>query len=127
MTVKLNKKRENKPALAPKQKASRVRSLDPGEVRVLFAGGFVFFVLIAFFAFTMRCHARANELTLIINQRKATLASLQNDYTGLVVKRDHLLSEEAIEAYATQNLGMQRRSNHQVKWFEVSWDDDFDK
>lgn len=126
MTVKLNRKRETKPALAPKRPKSKVRSLNDGEIRMLFAAGFAFFVFITFFAFTMRCHANDNELTLIIESKKQMLASLEHDYSVLVVKRDNLLSEAAVEAYASQNLGMQKRDNHQMKWFEVSWGDDFD-
>ncbi len=127
MTVKLNTKRAKKPSHAPKQLKNRVRTLDAGEVRVLFAGGFVFCIIIAFFAFTMCCHARDNELTLLINQKKDELASLQNDYQGLMVERDNFLADDAIEDYAIHNLGMQKRESRQVKWFEVSWNDDFDE
>ena len=126
MTVRLNKKREELPVIARKPRKSRVRSLDDGEVRMIFAGGFAFFVLISLFVIIMRMHALDNELTLLIDQKKAELTALQNDYTGLQVKRDHILNDTTVYTYATNNLGMQKRSNHKVKWFEVSWDDDFD-
>ena len=126
MTVKLNRKKESKPVLPRKPRVQRGRSLDPGEVRLLFAGGFAFCVLIAFFFFTMKCNAKENELTHLIEVREKTLASLQNDYSGLMLTREHILTDDAIEDYAKNNLGMQRRDNHQMKWFEVSWGDDFD-
>ena len=126
MTVKLNRKKESKPVLPHKPRKQKGRSLDAGEVRLLFAGGFAFCVLIAFFAFTMKCNAKDNELTNLINEREKTLSALQSDYSGLIYRRDRVLSDEAIEEYAKQNLGMQRRDNYQTKWFEVSWGDDFE-
>jgi len=126
MTVKLNRKKESKPVLPRKPLKQKGRSLDAGEVRLLFAGGFAFCVLIAFFAFTMRCNAVENELTNQINEREKYLASLKSDYSNLKVKHDIVFSEEAIEAYAKQNLGMQKRDGHQMKWFTVKWGDDFD-
>ena len=39
---------------------------------------------------------------------------------------DQIFVDEAIEEYATKNLGMQRKDGHQTKWFEVGWDDEFD-
>ena len=126
MTVKLNKKRESRPVLAPKTLVRPLRSFDAGQVRLLFAAGFVFFVLISFFAFTIGCQVRDHELTHKINERKKILANLQDDYTGLDVKRQRVWSDSALQEYAEQNLGMQKRDNHQVIWFEVDWDNDFD-
>jgi len=74
----------------------------------------------------MKCNAKDNELTNLINEREKTLSALQSDYSGLIYRRDKVLSDDAIEEYAKQNLGMQRRDNYQTKWFEVSWGDDFD-
>ena len=44
-----------------------------------------------------------------------------------MVERDNFLADDAIEDYAIHNLGMQKRESRQVKWFEVSWNDDFDE
>ena len=126
ITVKLNRTKESKPVLPRKPFRQRGRSLDAGEVRLLFAGCFAFCVFIAFFAFTMKCNAKKNELTNLIREREEALASLQSDYSGLVVDRDRIFSEKRVEAYAKQNLGMQKRENHQMKWFEMSWGDDFE-
>ena len=126
MTVKLNKKRESKPMLAPRTLVRPFRSFDAEQVRLLFAAGFAFFVLIIFFAFTIGCQVRDNELTNQINERKQILADLRSDNSNLVVKQDQTWSDETIAAYAEQNLGMQKRDNHQVNWFVVNWDNDFE-
>ncbi len=125
MTVKLNRKSESKPALAAKPLTAKVRSLDPGAVRLIFTAGFAFCVLIAYFAFIIGCQVRDNELNHLIKERRSTLSSLKADYSGLMVKQDGVKSNFSIEVYAEQNLGMQKRDNHQLYWFEVSWDDDF--
>ena len=126
MTLKLNRRKKSKPVLPHKPVVKKGRSLDAGEVRLRFAGGFAFCVLIAFFSFILRCNASNNELRNTLNEKKQILANLQSDYSGLVVKRDQIFVDEAIEEYATKNLGMQRKDGHQTKWFEVSWDDEFD-
>ena len=82
--------------------------------------------MIAFFAFTMRCNATNNELANILKEKESKLAVLKSDYSSLVVIRDNDLSDEEIEEYAEKNLGMQKKDSHQMKWFEVSWGDDFD-
>ncbi len=126
MTVKLNRKKERKQVLARKPAMKKGRTLGDGEIRLLFAGGFAFCVMIAFFAFTMRCNATNNELANILKEKESKLAVLKSDYSSLVVIRDNDLSDEEIEEYAEKNLGMQKKDSHQMKWFEVSWGDDFD-
>lgn len=125
MTVKLNRKNESKPVLAAKPLTVKVRSFDPGEVRMIFAAGFAFCVLIAYFVFIIGCQVRDNELSHLIKERQSTLSSLKADYSGLEYKKETLISDAAIEEYAELNLGMQKRDNHQLNWFEVSWDNDF--
>ena len=91
MTVKLNKRKESKPALAPRTLVKPLRSFDPGQVRLLFAAGFAFFILISFFAFTIGCQVRDNELTNQINNRENTLSELQDDHQGLIQTREDLV------------------------------------
>ena len=118
--------KERKQVLARKPAMKKGRTLGDGEIRLLFAGGFAFCVMIAFFAFTMRCNATNNELANILKEKESKLAVLKSDYSSLVVIRDNDLSDEEIEEYAEKNLGMQKKDSHQMKWFEVSWGDDFD-
>lgn len=126
MTVRLNRKYESKRALPKKPLVRPFRSFDAGQIRLLFAGGFAFFVLMSFFAFTIGCQVRNNELTSLITQRKNSLSNLKNDYSGLVVARRQKLENANLEEYAEQNLGMKKRENHQIVWFEVDWDNNFD-
>ena len=129
MTVRLNRmddsRSKRKRMLAAKPIANPFRSFNPAQVRVLVAFGFAFGVLMSFFVFTIRCQVKDNELTHLINERKATLEDLNHDYEGLVVKQQSLLNDSYIQEYAEQNLGMQKRVNHQIGYFTVRWEDDF--
>ena len=126
MTVRLNRKTESRQVLAPGKLVRPLRSFDAGQVRMLFAAGFAFFVLITFFAINIGIQVRDNELTNQLNEKKRILAALQDDYSGLSMKQEKIWNEDSIEEYAEQNLGMQKRDNHQVNWFVVNWDNDFE-
>ena len=78
MTLKLNRRKKSKPVLPHKPVVKKGRSLDAGEVRLLFAGGFAFCVLIAFFSFILRCNASNNELRNTLNEKKYLYTFLED-------------------------------------------------
>ena len=126
MTVKLNKTKERKPSLAQGTLTKNFRSLDPVQVRMVIIGVSTCLV-VAFFLFcNLFFMIKGNELDNTIAEQEAKLAGLENDYNNLVLGKDKFMSDAALEEYAKHRLGMQRRDSHQVTWFEVPWEDDFE-
>lgn len=88
--------------------------------------GLAFSALALFFTISINYQVKENELTTAIEKSEAELTSLQNDYDGLMVKYDTKMSDSAIEEYAKNTLGMQKRENFQLEWIAVGEQDDFD-
>lgn len=126
MTVKLNRKRETKPSFAPRPAASNARSLNPAQKRIMFAAVFIFGIIICYFVYSVVCRVQEHELDHEIEQSRIELEELKNDYTGLKIAQETQWSDAAVQEYAENILGMQKRNNHQIFWFEVPWDNDFE-
>lgn len=78
-----------------------------------------------FFVFSVGYQAKENELTAKIQASQAELKTLKNDYDGLMVAYDTKMSDSAIEEYAREKLGMQKRENFQLEWISVGEQEEF--
>lgn len=81
--------------------------------------------LLAFFVASVGYQVRENELTAQIEATQTELSKLRNDYDGLMVEYDTKMSDSAIEEYAKEKLGMQKRENFQLEWISVGEQEEF--
>ena len=70
-------------------------------------------------------HGEIDSCSSQIEESKKNLATLQNDYDGLMVQYDTKMSDSAIEEYAREKLGMQKRENFQLEWISVGEQEEF--
>jgi cell division protein FtsL len=101
-------------------------SFNAKELKIIVSACLAFGVLAVFFSVSIYYQSRENELTTAIEQSESELVTLQNDYDGLMVQYDTRMSDAAIEEYAENTLGMQKRENFQLEWITVGDEDDFD-
>ncbi len=119
MTVRLNKRSENVRIRSTEGLANAFVSFNPVQLRLLFAAGFAFAVLLMFFAVTVKCQVKDNELSHTITKLESEQAELKRINEALVLKRNKIIHESSVETYAEQKLGMKRRDSYQLKWFTV--------
>lgn len=67
-----------------------------------------------------------HELTQEINSANRQLELLQQDYEGLRVTFETKMSNSAIEEYAADVLGMQKRESSQTEWISLGGGDVFE-
>lgn len=67
-----------------------------------------------------------HELTQEVNSANRQLELLQQDYEGLRVTFETKMSNSAIEEYATDVLGMQKRESSQTEWISLGGGDVFE-
>lgn len=94
-------------------------------VRRMATAGIAFLTLALFFTASVGYQVRENELTAKIEQTEKDLTALKNDYDGLMVQYDTKMSDSAIEEYAREKLGMQKRENFQLEWISVGEQEEF--
>ncbi len=94
-------------------------------VRRMAAAGASFLALMVFFIASVGYQVRENELTAQIEATQNELTKLKNDYDGLMVQYDTKMSDSAIEEYAREKLGMQKRENFQLEWISVGEQEEF--
>ena len=66
---------------------------------------------------------RLTELTDSINSTEKALSESESVYTQLQMKSDALMSLDSVEAYAEQNLGMQKAEKDQVEYISMAQED----
>lgn len=98
------------------------RALDLKRVAAV---GLALSAVALFFTVSVSYQVRENELTSSIEKSEAELTTLKNDYDGLMVRYDTKMSDSAIEEYAKNELGMQKRENFQLEWITVGEQDEF--
>jgi len=67
-----------------------------------------------------------HELTQEVNAANRQLELLQHDYEGLRITFETKMSSSAIEEYATDVLGMQKRESSQTEWISLGGGDVFE-
>lgn len=125
-TIRLNKlHRPDNPVGSARSMAGAFRSLNAGQLKMVFTAALSFGVLVGFFLVNISYQAKENELSATIAERQQELEVLQHDYEGLKVKYDKRMNPSSIEEYAKEKLGMQKRENFQLEWINVGSEDDF--
>lgn len=105
---------------------STFNAISPKAWKMLTTAGLACLALTFFFVVSISYQVQENELTAAIEKSESELTTLKNDYDGLMVKYDTKMSNAAIEEYAKNTLGMQKRENFQLEWITVGEQDDFD-
>jgi len=62
----------------------------------------------------------SHELTMEIEKANKQLTELEQDYEALRVKFDTKMSDAAVEEYAVNQLGMQKRENSQTEYISLN-------
>jgi len=77
--------------------------------------------VIAVIAITMLVGNRVDyhELTMEIEEASRTLTELEQDYEALRLEFDNKMSDTAVEEYAVNVLGMQKRENSQTEYISL--------
>jgi len=101
--------------LLTKEKQERIKF-----VSVLALGILLFFVII------MNC-AAASELTNRIEKQNKELLNLQQEYEAMLIEYETNMSDNAVEEYATEVLGMKRQESNQVQYVNMGATDAFEK
>ena len=85
-------------------------------VRILALG------ILVVIAITMLVGSRVDyhELTMEIEDASKRLTELEQDYEALRVKFDTKMSDAAVEEYAVNELGMQKRENSQTEYISLN-------
>ncbi len=70
---------------------------------------------------------KVNDLTHDIKNKTAELTVLEQDYEVMKIAFESKMSDAAIEQYAVEKLGMQRRENYQTEWLSINNNDVFEE
>ncbi len=102
--------------LAEERKKRETREARSRLVRILA------FAIIAVIAVTMLVSNRVDyhELTMEIEAASRTLTELEQDYEALRLEFDNKMSDTAVEEYAVNVLGMQKRENSQTEYISLN-------
>ncbi|MBE6759383.1 MAG: hypothetical protein E7554_04755 [Ruminococcaceae bacterium] len=78
--------------------------------------------ILAVIVITMLVSSRVDyhELTMEIESANKQLTELEQDYEALRVKFDTKMSDAAVEEYAVNTLGMQKRENSQTEYISLN-------
>ena len=78
--------------------------------------------IIVVIAITMLVSNRVDyyELTMDIEEANRTLTELEQDYEALRLEFDNKMSDTAVEEYAVNVLGMQKRENSQTEYISLN-------
>lgn len=121
----LRLRRVNKTASLPMSNKA-FHSFNADQIKLIVVSGVSLVALAAFFVASIGYQARKNELATTIASREADLKKLEDDYQGLMVDYDTKMSDSAIQEYAEEKLGMQKRENFQLEWISVGEENDFE-
>ena len=103
--------------------ASKAGQIDRKSLARGVAIGIIFAVAVGAL---LSCRMEYHELMQEISAANSTLSELQQDYNDLSVSFETKMSNSAIEEYATDVLGMQKRDNSQTEWVTIGGGDVFE-
>lgn len=111
--------REEQPAARQKTQLKAVPTVQP---RVLFRAKNLMTAIVVLLVAGLMVHSymMVTELTTEIASQRSALSELESINTALVTKQEYNMSSEAIETYATEQLGMIKLDNSQIEYVEMS-------
>jgi len=101
--------------LLAREKKERIKFIS-----VVALGILLFFVIIT-------NYAAASELTNSIEKQNKELINLQQEYEAMLIEYETNMSDNAVEEYATEVLGMRRQESSQVQYVNMGATDAFEK
>lgn len=114
--------RSPKPEEPQKQVRSNLRAVPTAQPRVFFhMKNFLTAMVVLLVAGVMiHSYMLVTEKTSEVAAKKSELSELEAIHTALLTKQEYNLSGDAIEEYATTQLGMVKLDNSQVEYVEMS-------
>lgn len=107
--------------ITPERMAEEKRQRERREARSRFVRVLALGILVVIVV-TMLISSRVDyhELTMEIDDANKTFTELEQDYEALRVKFDTKMSDAAVEEYAVNELGMQKRENSQTEYISLN-------
>lgn len=69
------------------------------------------------------CRVILTDLQVNLNNAKSELSASESEYTSLQMKYNSILAPDKVEEYARNELGMVKRENYQIRYFDISGSD----
>jgi cell division protein FtsB len=119
------KKRIQKPKLLEPQKVSRAQIAQESRESTKMAIRACTFALAMFIAIgaIIFCHVELTQLQIDLTQAQNQLSIVESENVALEMKYNSLMSVDKIEEYAQSELGMVKRENYQISYFDISAED----
>lgn len=110
------------------EKGSRIKSVEHSEAQVRSAAILIVTVAVAVFILlgsVLFFKISVTDLSVKLHERQEVLSAAQSEYAGLQMKYNAMLTTEEIERIAEDELGMVKKDNCQVRYFDVSGKDGY--
>lgn len=69
------------------------------------------------------CRVILTNLQVKLNTAQSELSASESDYTSLKMRYNSILAPDKVEEYARDELGMVKRENYQIRYFDISGSD----
>lgn len=69
------------------------------------------------------CRVVLTNLRVELNNAKTELSASESEYTSLRMRYNSILAPDKVEEYARDELGMVKRENYQIRYFDISGSD----
>lgn len=69
------------------------------------------------------CRVILTNLQVDLNNARSELSASESEYTSLKMKYNSMLAPDKVEDYARNELGMVKRENYQIRYFDISGKD----
>lgn len=69
------------------------------------------------------CRVILTDKRVKLNEARTELAASESEYTSLKMRYNSILAPDKVEEYARDELGMVKRENYQVRYFDISGSD----
>ncbi len=83
----------------------------------------VAFMLLMVIGSLIYCRVILTDLQVDLNNAKSELSASESEYTSLKMKYNSILAPDKVEEYARNELGMVKRENYQIRYFDISGKD----
>lgn len=122
---KINKKEIQRPRLLEEKQVSPKRAaIDAKTSRAAAAKACAFALAALIVIGSLICfRVILTNKQAELKSKQAELNLLQSEYTSLQMKYNTLLSPDKVEEYARDELGMVKKENYQIRYFDLSGND----
>lgn len=119
------KKQTHKPKLLKEKPMSKhIVQANEKQSRSTAAKACAFaFVTLLFVGALIFCRVIHTNYIIELNKANTEYAAAQSEYTALQMERNSRLAPDKVEEIAREKLGMVKRENYQIKYFDMSGSD----